>query len=115
MSATTTFSRLEAANTMTSATSSGDKGSHPLPAVSSAYAGEMNNVRIHGIRLCLVAPVANSGELLGVLSLRAHSGRSKTLTVKTWPGSTVMTRILVAMSSLRRASVKARTAALLAQ
>lgn len=86
----------------------------------------VSNLRVDGIGFGLVAVESDKGEILqgrvGQVRRECETSSSMqrerargSLTVSTWPGSTSITLILVATSSLRRLSVKLRTAALLAQ
>lgn len=69
---------------------------------------------VHGIGLRFVAVESDDGKFLFLISNIRHIYKSG-LTVSTWPGSTSITRILVAINSLLNESVKVLTAAFVAQ
>lgn len=76
------------------------------------------SIRINRVCLDFVAPKSHKREFL-LWNCKYHGEQGNMqmgkYTVSTWPGSISITRILVAISSFLRLSVKLRTAALLAQ
>jgi hypothetical protein len=77
---------------------------------------KMENSLIYFVCFLLVEAVADIVELLSNMSTSANQSLVYgSHTVRTWPGSTVITRILVLISSFLSASLNARIAALLEQ